>query len=573
MDSNRIDNNIPELLVARGRAVSEPAGVPWKILVVDDEEEVHAVTSLVLNDFEYKGRRVELISAFSATAAKEILRTNDDIAIVLLDVVMETDDAGLKLVQYIRETLKNPLARIVIRTGQPGHAPETKVVLDYDINDYSEKVELTSRKLVTIIVSALRTYQDLALLEHHSRELNKMNVEFSQMQNKIKDTNINLERKISELEQTRQALKKNEDWLTTTLKSVGDGVIATDVSNQIMLMNPVACQLTGWALLDAVGKHLDDVFQLFDEGTALPMSNFHSRLKKNQTPPNSGILLAKNDKKRFVAFSHSPIVDDQKVNQGQVFVFRDVSDQRKMESMLRQQQKLESLGTLASGIAHEIKNPLTAILNYAELLHRKLDDNTDQHALSKEIVFEAERVTKIIKSMLAFARQEMDEEPVKPTQMSDVLESVLPLIRATIMKDEITLHIDIPDDLPAIDCRGQQIGQVVTNLVTNARDALNQRYPTANTNKVIKITSHPIMRNGNQWIRTTVEDHSLGIRTSTIPRIFDPFFTTKPSGVGTGLGLSVSHGIVTDHGGELTVESEEGKFTRFHIDLRASTRE
>jgi signal transduction histidine kinase len=175
--------------------------------------------------------------------------------------------------------------------------------------------------------------------------------------------------------------------------------------------------------------------------------------------------------------------------------------------------------------------------------------------------------------MLAFASKEMDEEPVKPTKMSEVMESVLPLIRSTIMKDEITLHIEVPEDLPSIDCRGQQIGQVVMNLVTNARDALNQRYPQANANKIITITSHPVMRNGYQWIRTTVEDHSLGIKTSKIPRIFDPFFTTKPKGVGTGLGLSVSHGIVMGHGGELSVESEEGKFTRFHMDLRTSAQE
>jgi PAS domain S-box-containing protein len=573
MKNSPIDNGIPELLVARGRTPSQPAEKTWKILVVDDEEEVHAVTKLVLNDFEYNGRRLNLISAFSAKEAREILQTTNDIAVLLLDVVMETDDAGLELVQHIREKLKNPLTRIVIRTGQPGHAPEAKVVLDYDINDYSEKVELTSKKLTTIIVSALRAYQDLALLEQHSRALNKMNVEFSHMQKEIKDTNTNLERKISELEQMEQALKNNKDWLATTLKSVGDGVIATDTSNCVILMNPIACQLTGWSLEDAVNKPLSDIFRVVDRDSALPLSNFQSEEENNQPKPTSGLLLAKNDQKRFVAFNCSPIVDEQEVTQGQVFVFRDVSTEMKMDAILRQQQKLESLGTLASGIAHEIKNPLTAILNYADLLHRRLEDNTDPHSLSKEIVSEAQRITKIITSMLAFARQEVDEEPVKPTKMSEVMESVLPLIRSTIMKDEIALHIEVPDDLPAINCRGQQIGQVVMNLVTNARDALNQRYPQADTNKIINITSLPITRNGQQWIRTTVEDHSLGIKTSQIPRIFDPFYTTKPRGVGTGLGLSVSHGIIVGHGGELSVESEEGKFTRFHIDLRASTLE
>ena len=182
MKRNRTDSDIPELLAARSRISSLPSKEPWKILIVDDEKEVHAVTKLVLKDLEYNQRGLNLISAFSEKEARDILHTTNDIAVVLLDVVMETDDAGLKLVNYIRETLQNPLTRIVIRTGQPGHAPEAQVVLDYDINDYSEKVELTSRKLTTIIVSTLRTYQDLSLLEQHSRELNKMNVEFSHMQ-------------------------------------------------------------------------------------------------------------------------------------------------------------------------------------------------------------------------------------------------------------------------------------------------------------------------------------------------------------------------------------------------------
>jgi len=123
-------------------------------------------------------------------------------------------------------------------------------------------------------------------------------------------------------------------------------------------------------------------------------------------------------------------------------------------------------------------------------------------------------------------------------------------------------------DLPQVRCRSQQIEQVIINLLTNARDALNQRYEGYHEDKLIRILVQPFEEDGIQWIRTTVEDHGMGISADVIDRIFDPFFTTKSRTEGTGLGLSVSYGIVKDHHGELTVESEPGKDTRFYLDLR-----
>jgi response regulator RpfG family c-di-GMP phosphodiesterase len=138
---------------------------PWKVLVVDDEQEIHSITELVLAEITFDKAPLEVISAFSAKEAIEILSNKSDIAIVLLDVVMEKDDSGLETVRIIREELKNSLIRIVLRTGQPGKAPERSVILDYDINDYREKTELTSQKLFTTVVAALRNFRDMSLLE------------------------------------------------------------------------------------------------------------------------------------------------------------------------------------------------------------------------------------------------------------------------------------------------------------------------------------------------------------------------------------------------------------------------
>lgn len=137
----------------------------WKVLIVDDEPEVHTVTKLAFSDFVFQDKDIEFISAHSGEDAKRIVTEHDDIAVVLLDVVMETDDAGLQVANFIRNDARNYFTRIVLRTGQPGQAPEREVIVNYDINDYQSKTELTAQKLFTVVISALRCYRDIVNIE------------------------------------------------------------------------------------------------------------------------------------------------------------------------------------------------------------------------------------------------------------------------------------------------------------------------------------------------------------------------------------------------------------------------
>jgi response regulator RpfG family c-di-GMP phosphodiesterase len=146
----------------------------WKVLIVDDEPEVHAVTKLALGDFVFQEKDLEFISAFDGAEAKKIFLEHDDIAVVLLDVVMETDDAGLKVAEFIRNEADNHFTRIILRTGQPGQAPERDVIINYDINDYKSKTELTSQKLFTVVISALRSYRDIIVIEENRQGLEKI---------------------------------------------------------------------------------------------------------------------------------------------------------------------------------------------------------------------------------------------------------------------------------------------------------------------------------------------------------------------------------------------------------------
>jgi CheY-like chemotaxis protein len=149
-------------------------GDPWKILVVDDEEEVHGVTRLALADFRVHGRPLALLHATTGAEAVRLMREHDDVAMILMDVVMETEHAGLEAVEAIRKQLGNTRVRIVLRTGQPGQAPESQVVSKFDINDYKEKTELTTKKLYTVIHTGLSHYRELVALERNRQGLHKV---------------------------------------------------------------------------------------------------------------------------------------------------------------------------------------------------------------------------------------------------------------------------------------------------------------------------------------------------------------------------------------------------------------
>jgi response regulator RpfG family c-di-GMP phosphodiesterase len=163
----------PEPTRSPAAELSHPSE-PWKILIVDDEADVHTVTTYMIKGMDYLGRQFQFFHAYSGMEARQILAEQQDLAVILLDVVMETEDSGLQLVQYIREELGNRSVRIVLRTGQPGKAPAARVILEYDINDYKEKTELTLDKMLVTVISALRSYNFITTIENNRRGLKKI---------------------------------------------------------------------------------------------------------------------------------------------------------------------------------------------------------------------------------------------------------------------------------------------------------------------------------------------------------------------------------------------------------------
>ena|GEM_PF-2603626 len=238
---------------------------------------------------------------------------------------------------------------------------------------------------------------------------------------------------------------------------------------------------------------------------------------------------------------------------------------RQMETLLREQQKLESIGTLASGVAHEINNPLTGMINYAELIKDRVASQDRVLEYSTEIIREGNRIAEIVKNLLSFSRR--DDATYGEERIASIVERTVSLLRTSLLKDQITLLVDIPEDLPPVVCQSQQIQQVLVNLLTNAQASLNERFPGFDESKRLEVSATTLSKVETQWIRISVEDSGLGVPQAIRDRIFDPFFTSKPRDQGTGLGLSISHGIIADHGGTISLETEEGAYARFHVDL------
>lgn len=231
---------------------------------------------------------------------------------------------------------------------------------------------------------------------------------------------------------------------------------------------------------------------------------------------------------------------------------------------LLHKQRLDSLGTLAAGVAHEINNPIHGIMNYALLLKRESSPDTQAAQFADEIALESKRIAEIVQRLLRFARpDEVTQSTVTfAARISDILDGATLLIRHSLVEHDITLDIHVPEGLPEVTCQAGQLQQVIMNLVANARDAIVSRCPAREDERRIRVEAFHELRDGESWWGVEVADTGDGFEPREAERMFDPFFTTKGTS-GTGLGLSVSHGIVHAHGGSIRCSSEPGRGARF----------
>ncbi|MBE9561516.1 MAG: response regulator, partial [Proteobacteria bacterium] len=332
--------------------VIDPYSPTWKIMIVDDEQEIHDVTRIALDGFKFKDKPISFVSAYSGKQAKTLLKEHPDTAIVFLDVVMEENDTGLQVIKYIRENLQNQFVRIILRTGQPGEAPEEKTIINYDINDYKHKAELTRRKLFVTTIAGLRAYYDLMLIE------------------------------------------TNKAALKQTLEAIPVGICVLDAQTiKPKYINKEAQKIFGNRIEDNVSiESIVDMYQFYTAGTSqiypyekLPMV----RALNGETSHVDDIEIRQNNQNIPIESWGTPIYDNDKIIYG-LTTFQDITERQQAEATkIRMVQECEAKNVALHyskeieaknldlvklnqdkneflGIAaHDLKNPLSAIMGYA----------------------------------------------------------------------------------------------------------------------------------------------------------------------------------------------------------------
>ncbi|WP_052055570.1 response regulator [Myxosarcina sp. GI1] len=231
----------------------------WKVLIVDDDLSVHQATRLALRNLQFENKNLTFLSAYTAEAAKIIIANNSDIAFILLDVVMEANNSGLELVKYIRTELNNKLVRIILRTGQPGEAPEESIITDYDINDYKLKVELTRNKLMVTAVASLRAYRDLVVIEQSNREIMVLYAALETVKSNLENlVDIRTQELQQEIEERKQ-VQKTLNLTQFSLDRARDAVYFLDSNANFFYVNEAATKFLGYSKEELLQMSLYDV--------------------------------------------------------------------------------------------------------------------------------------------------------------------------------------------------------------------------------------------------------------------------------------------------------------------------
>lgn len=251
--------------------------------------------------------------------------------------------------------------------------------------------------------------------------------------------------------------------------------------------------------------------------------------------------------------------------EGVIEVATDITEKVALQQETMRAAHLASLGELSAGVAHEINNPINGIINYAQILYNQSDPGKRDREIAGRILKEGHRIADIVSGLLAFARVRKEEK--ERAYVGDILGEALALTQSQMGKEGIRMLTAVPSVLPPIVANPQQIMQVFLNIISNARYALNEKYPGPHEDKILEIVAEPAEGDIGTCVRTTFRDWGTGIPAKLMDKVITPFFTTKPGTKGTGLGLSICAGIVSDHGGKLSLESVEGEFAKVTVDL------
>ncbi|MGB7435312.1 MAG: ATP-binding protein [Candidatus Acidiferrum sp.] len=352
------------------------------------------------------------------------------------------------------------------------------------------------------------------------------------------------------LEQKAVEVARLKDFSENIVESLNVGVFAVDLLGTVDAWNSRMEQLIGVSQADAVGKPFS---QLLPQDLVMEIE---ARGDEEQVTGIYKHRLVHQGRVVVLNVSITPLVSKSGEKIGRLLLFDDVTQRERMEEQMSQTEKLTSLGLLAAGVAHEVNTPLAVISNYIQMLAKQMPEGDPRHAIIEKIVKQTFRASEIVNNLLNFSR-------TGPTELADVdvnhvVEETLSLVAHPLRTAKIQVVKQLGQSLPPVRGSANKLQQVFLNLFLNARDAM----PVGGMLEV-RTTAH------NGSVEIEVADTGNGIEREYIHKIFDPFFTTKPGGRGTGLGLSVSYGIIKEHSGKIDVRSTPGRGTSFHVEFPA----
>jgi PAS domain S-box-containing protein len=377
---------------------------------------------------------------------------------------------------------------------------------------------------------------------------------------------VGFSRDISERKRNEELLAAERERLLVTLRSIGDGVIATDTRGRVVIMNAVAETMTGWTQAEAQDRPLEEVFTIVHEITRQPCDNPVGQVLASAATvelASHTVLIARNGTERIIGDSGAPILDRKGRSLGVVLVFRDMTEKQRLLEAAQRTQKLEALSVLAGGIAHDFNNLLGGLFGHLDLA-REANRDPEVADLLQTALNSLERSRSLTQQLLTFAK---GGTPVQK------VEWVGPLLNETarfvLSGSNVSYEIDVAPDLRPARFDRNQLGQALDNILLNAQQAMPNGgvIQIRAANLTLAERSHPYLPAG-EYVRISVSDRGIGIPKEILPRIFDPFFTTKRKG--SGLGLATSYSILKQHDGAIDVESKPGKGSTFHLLLPAS---
>jgi two-component system cell cycle sensor histidine kinase/response regulator CckA len=493
---------------------------PAQIMVVEDESIIAEDIQAMLESLGYT---VPAVALSGEEAIRKAVETHPDL--VLMDIVLKGTMDGVEAAQYLRTHHHMPVIYVTAYADEKTlRRAKITEPLGYILKPFDER--------------ALHTAIELALHKHR-------------MEKQVKDS---------------------EQWLATTLRSIGDAVLATDARGCVTFLNPVAEALTGWRQEEALGRPVTEVFQIMEEER--PMSRDHPVVRALREGVAIDLanhdlhLRAKDGRERPVDDSVAPIRDADGRLIGAVVVFRDITERRQFEEQLVQAQKMDAIGRLAGRVAHDFNNLLTVISLYSELLMGPRRSPDQLHQYAQEIKKAVEHATALTNQLLAFGRKQVRQPIV--LNLNAVLTAMEEVLQRLI-GDHIEMVMELGSARSLVNIDPEQLEQVIVNLVINACEAMPQGGKLTITTANVEMDERSARRQAGlrpgPYVTLAVRDTGCGMDSTTQARLFEPFFTTKPRGKGTGFGLAIVHGIIAQSGGCIAVDSALGQGTTLTIYL------